>query len=190
VCQDDDLLMERTAAGDEAAFRRLVTRWQQPVFAFLMHMLGSVEEAEDMTQDTFMKVYRQAGRYRSEGRFQSWLMRIAGNHARSILRRRKILRWVGFDQASHDRPATGDDPLAELARHETVRQVHDAVASLPPRQRSAVILKRFQGLSYQEIADAMDTTIPAVESLLQRAAESLRQRLEAPGSLSLRKERS
>ena len=187
---DDDTLMQRTAAGDEAAFRLLVARWQQQVFAFLVHMLGSVEEAEDMTQDTFLKVFDQARRYRPEGRFRSWLLRIAGNQARSVLRRRKILSWVGFDPSRHDRPATDDDPLQQLARRETARQVREAVASLPPRQRSAVILKRFQGLSYQEIAAVLDTTIPAVESLLQRAAESLRQSLGAPDSAALRKEQA
>lgn len=175
---DDDALMQRTAAGDELAFRQLVARWQQPVFAFLVHMLGSVEEAEDMTQETFLKVFDQAARYRSEGRFRSWLLRIAGNQARSVLRKRKILRWVHFDPSRHDRPVAGNDPLQSMARCETDRQVRQAVASLPPRQRSAVILRRFQGLSYREIADVLDTTVPAVESLLQRAADALRQRLE------------
>jgi RNA polymerase sigma-70 factor (ECF subfamily) len=87
---DDDVLMARTAQGEEAAFRLLVQRWENDVLAFLIHMLGSREEAEDLVQDTFIKVYRQAGRYRGEGRFRSWLLRIAGNLARSRLRRRRI----------------------------------------------------------------------------------------------------
>jgi RNA polymerase sigma-70 factor (ECF subfamily) len=178
VCHhDDDILMQRTAAGDEVAFQQLVARWEQPVFAFLMHMLGSVEEAEDQAQDVFMKVYDQAGRYRPDGKFRSWLLRIAGNRARSLLRRRKILRWVNFDLTSHDQSAPGDDPMQSLARQETIQQVRAAVATLPERQRAAVVLKRFQGLSYKEIAEVLDTTVPAVESLLMRAADALRQRL-------------
>ena len=88
---DDDALMVRTAQGEEAAFRLLVQRWEADVRAFLIHMLRSPEEAEDLTQDTFVKVFRQAGRYRTEGLFKSWLFRIAGNLARSRLRRRKVV---------------------------------------------------------------------------------------------------
>lgn len=174
---DDDILMQRIAQGDEPAFQRLVTRWQQPVFGFLVHMLGSVEEAEDLTQDTFLKVYDQASRYRPDGRFRSWLLRIAGNGARSTLRRRRVLGWVSFDARRHDVPSRADDALQALAREENAAQVRAAVASLPERQRAAVVLKRWQGLSYQEIAEVLQTTLPAVESLLQRAAETLRQRL-------------
>ncbi|MBD3220749.1 sigma-70 family RNA polymerase sigma factor, partial [bacterium] len=162
----------------EEAFQLLVARWQQPVFAFLVHMLGSRDEAQDLAQDTFLKVYDQAARYRPDGRFRSWMLRIAGNRARSALRRRKVLRWVTFDAARHDRPARGDDPGRALEREETATRVREAVAALPERQRQAVVLKRFQGLSYQEIADAMQTTVPAVESLLQRAAATLRRDLE------------
>ncbi len=187
---DDDILMQRTAAGDEQAFQQLVARWQQPVFAFLLHMLGSVEEAQDLAQDTFVKVFDQAGRYRPAGKFRSWLLRIAGNKARSVLRRRKVLRWVNFDVARHDRPAPGDDPGRDLERRETVDQVRAAVAALPERQRAAVVLKRFQGLSYQEIAEVLDTTVPAVESLLQRAAATLRQHLQGLTAANARQEMS
>ena len=91
---DDDALMIRTARGEEAAFRLLVQRWEHQVLAFLIHMLGSQEEAEDLVQDTFVKVFRKADGYRPEGLFKSWLFRIAGNLARSRLRRRKIIGWI------------------------------------------------------------------------------------------------
>jgi len=190
VTHDDDILMERTAAGDEQAFRQLVARWERPVHAFLAHMLGSAEDAEDMTQDTFLAVYDRAGRYRPEGRFRSWLLRIAGNRARSALRRRRIVRWVTFDPASHDRGAGGDDPLQDLERREATARVRAAVASLPERQRAAVALKRFQGLSYQEIAEVLETTVPAVESLLQRAGDALRRELAGDLGPQARKESS
>lgn len=174
---DDDALMERTARGEEAAFRLLVTRWEREVRAFLIHMLGSVEEAEDLTQDTFVKVFREAGRYRPEGRFQSWLFRIAGNQARSRLRRRKILKWVTFDPDSHDRPAPGPSAADELSDKERAQAVRGALAALPQRQREALILHRYQGLKYKEIAEAMDTTVPGIESLIQRGLVGLRQSL-------------
>ena len=82
----DDRLMARGGQGDEEAFRLLVTRWERPVFAFLERMLGSREEAQDLGQETFVRVFQQARRYRAAGRFRSWLFRIAGNLARSRLR--------------------------------------------------------------------------------------------------------
>lgn len=175
--QDDDALMARTARGEEAAFRLLVQRWEGDVRAFLIHMLGSVEEAEDLTQETFVKVYGQAPRFRSEGRFRSWLFRIAGNLARSRLRRRRILRWVSFDPRAHDVADRRAEPDEDLAARERAAAVRAAVAALPERQRQALTLHRYQGMKYREIAEVMGTTVPGVESLIQRALASLRGRL-------------
>jgi len=88
---NDDELMTRIATGEEAAFRLLVERWETRVHAFLWRMTGSREDAEDLAQDTFVKVYANARRYQPTGRFQSWLFRIAGNLVRSWARRRKIV---------------------------------------------------------------------------------------------------
>lgn len=171
---DDDVLMARTAQGEEAAFRLLVLRWEKQVLAFLIHMLGSREEAEDLTQDTMIKVYRQAGRYRPEGKFKSWLFRIAGNLARSRLRRRKILRWVDYDKTAYDKATKEPGPQTNLEARETAAAVTSAIAALPERQRQALLLHRYEGMKYQEIADAMGTTLPGVESLIQRALAGLR----------------
>ena len=177
----DDALMDRTAKGEEAAFRLLVERWERDVRAFLIHMLGSVDEAEDALQDTFIRVFGQAGKYRPEGRFKSWLFRIAGNLARSRLRRRKILGWVGFDPDRHDIASPGRRPDEDLEANEAGRAVRAAVATLPERQRQALVLHRFQGLRYLEVAEAMGTTLPGVESLIQRALAGLRRELEGKG---------
>lgn len=175
---DDDALMLRIAATrDEDAFEVLVLRWQQPVFGFLWHMLRSREEAEDLTQDVFLKVLDQAPRYRPEGKFRSWLLRIAANRARSSLRRRKVLRWVSFDPDRHDRPRREDNAALQLERDETAARVREAIGRLPQRQQEAVVLRRYQELSYEEIAVALSATLPAVESLLQRAAANLRREL-------------
>ncbi len=177
----DDSLMASVARGEEAAFGLLVRRWEHQVRAFLIHMLGSVEEAEDLTQDTFVKVFAQARTYRPEGMFQSWLLRIAGNLARSRLRRRKVVRWLPFDIGRHDRPGAGPDPHQELEADQTRAAVNRALAHLAPRQRQALVLHRFQGLSYKEVAVAMDTSLPAVESLIQRALAILRAELKSQG---------
>jgi RNA polymerase sigma-70 factor (ECF subfamily) len=154
------------------------------VRAFLIHMLGSVEEAEDLTQDTFVQVFRKAGSYQPEGKFQSWLFRIAGNLARSRLRRRKVLSWVSFKPEVHDRNSGRDTPAEDLERKDESRRVRAAVSALPERQREALTLHRFQGLKYAEIAEAMDTTVPAVESLIQRAMAALRQSLSRKAETS------
>jgi len=173
----DDELVARGADGDEEAFRILVDRWEQPVFAFLNRMLGSAEEAQDLTQETFLRVVRGAAKYRASGQFRSWLFRIAGNQARSRLRRRKIVRWVTFDARAHDVP---DERHAEreLEREDTRTTVRAALARLPERQRQAVLLRQYQEMSYREIAEQLDTTVPAVESLLHRAMSALREDLE------------
>ncbi len=174
---NDDTLMAAVARGEEAAFRLLVQRWEREVRAFLIHMLSSVEEAEDLTQDTFVQVFRKADKYQGEGKFQSWLFRIAGNLARSKLRRRKILGWVSFNPDMHDRAGKGDDPATALMKKNEAQMVHSALAELPERQRQALVLHRFQGLKYKEIAEAMDVSVPAVESLIQRAMGQLRSTL-------------
>lgn len=171
---EDDALMAATARGEEAAFRLLVQRWEGQVKAFLIHMLGSVEEAEDLAQDTFVQVFNKAGGYHPEGRFQSWLFRIAGNYARSRLRRRKILGWVSFNPDVHDRFGGSTDPGRELEAADNAALVRVAVARLPERQKQALVLHRFQGLKYKEVAEAMNTTVPGVESLIQRAMAGLK----------------
>jgi len=181
---DDDALLRRTAHGDEEAFRLLVERWQGPVYRFLARMLASPEEARDAAQETFVRVFRHAPRYRAGGQFRAWLFRIAGNLARSALRRRKLLGWVPFDLARHDRPAVGEDALEQLARDERRRAVRRALARLPQRQRQAVLLRRYEGMTQQEIAAALQTTEAAVESLLQRARRQLARALRDEGRTS------
>ncbi|MFH1842467.1 MAG: RNA polymerase sigma factor [bacterium] len=181
---NDDELMHGIAAGDENAFRLLVKRWERPVFAFLFHMLQVVDEAEDLCQETFIRVHKQAGRYRPEGKFKSWLFRIAGNLARSLLRRRKILRWVRFDAVQHDQQSSSSAPDRDLEQKQLQQIVRRALARLPDRQREAVVLRRYQDMSYREIAETLGTTSAAVESLLQRAATALRRDLAGKVELS------
>jgi len=173
--------MRRVAQGDEESFRILVERWERPVFAFLERMTGSTEEALDLSQEVFVRVFRKARRYTPNGRFRSWIFRIAGNLARSLLRRRKILRWVRFDPRRHERPATGEGPEAQYEQKMLRKAVREAIARLPERQRRALLMRRYEGMSYQEIALSLGTTVPAVESLLQRALRVLREELGREG---------
>ncbi len=173
----DDALMARGAAGDDEAFRLLVERWEGVVFSFLLRMLGSRDEAQDLTQETFVRVIGSAGRYRPSGKFHGWLLRIAGNLARSRLRRRRVIRWLSFDAVLVDPPHEGPDALGEIEDRERRLEVRQAVARLPARQREALILKQYHDLKYEEIAQAMGVTTAAVQMLLHRALTALREDL-------------
>jgi len=173
----DDELMQRIATGEEAAFRLLVERWEGPVMSFLWRMTGSREEAEDLTQDTFVKVHANASRYTPQGRFQSWLFRISGNLVRSWARRRKIVGWIRYDPEMHERPTAQPGPDDLLAESETGKRVRTALAELPERQRQALIMRKYHEMSQREIAEAMGASEGAVESLLIRALAGLRKRL-------------
>jgi len=176
--QSDDDLMRLTANGDQGAFRLLVERWENPVQNFMARMLGDADDALDLSQESFLRLWSTAGRYRPSGRFRSWLFRIAGNLARSRLRRRRILRWVRLDLAQHDLPAPDLDSERALEREETQAIMRRAISRLPDRQRQAILLRRYQGMSYREVAGALGCSVPAVESLLQRAMVALRRDLE------------
>lgn len=173
----DDKLMTDYVQGDENALRILVERWERQIFAFLYRMLGSSEEAEDLCQDTFMKLINAADRYHPAGKFPSWLFRIAGNQARSRLRRRRILRWLPLTDDYDNAPSSDRDALDALSGREEQVAVRAALARLPERQRQALVLKQYQDMSYQEIADAMDTTVSSVQMLLHRAMTALRKDL-------------
>ena len=177
VISPDDELVQRSAAGDQDAFRQLVERWQQPLLAFLERMIGDREEARDLGQETFCRVFAQAARYEAGGRFRSWLFSIAGNLARSRLRRRRILHWIRFDPRRHDQSVLQPDAHARVEQAAAQERVREALARLPDRQRQAVLLQRYEQMNYREIAAAMEISVPAVESLLQRAMASLRRDL-------------
>jgi RNA polymerase sigma-70 factor (ECF subfamily) len=184
--RDDDALMAATAAGDEQAFRALVERWERRVAAFLYRSLGSGEDALDLAQETFLRLYRAAPAYEPRGRFAPFLFRIAGNLARNEVRRRTVRRFLGLE--ARDDP--GDDPAEpsvpapererpdrEWERARAAARVRQALLELPERQRVAIVLKRFEGFTQQEIAEAMGVSEASVESLLSRGMAALRKRL-------------
>ncbi len=173
----DDELMARGAAGDRDALRQLVERWEDRVFAFTAKMTGSQEEAQDLTQDVFVLICRNVHRYRASGQFKSWLYRIAGNVVRSRIRRKRILKWVHFDGTVHDSVSPSKTIETALEEQERKRAIRSSLLELPERQRQAVVLRYFENMKNQEAADAMGVSVSAVESLLHRALEKLKQHI-------------
>lgn len=182
-------VLARVAAGDADAFARLVHRHEERLLRLCERLLGGREEARDAAQEVFLKVFRQAGSYRPQGRVYTWLYRIAVNHCLNRLRRHKIVRFLGLAEAGGraegeaavelDPPDTAPDPEARLAARRRWRQTRRAIDALPASQRAVLVLAKFEGLSYREIAQVLDITEGAVESRLFRAMRRLEQTLAA-----------
>ncbi|MBU1002981.1 MAG: sigma-70 family RNA polymerase sigma factor [Proteobacteria bacterium] len=173
---DDDRLMRLTADEDHRAFRELVERHQGPVYSFAFRFLGDAHEARDIAQETFLRVFTKAPNYTPGGSFRAWAMRISRNLCLDYVRKKKPLV---VDQL----PETPDQetPLHAAIRQEASDALALAVRRLPESQRTALILRHNEGLRYDEIAQAMETTVSAVEALLVRARKGLRGHLSLHG---------
>jgi RNA polymerase sigma-70 factor, ECF subfamily len=169
--------------GDRSAFRTLVDKYQAPLTNFLYRVVLDQAEAEDLAQDVFVKVYRAAGRYRPDAKFTTWLYRIATNAALNAARSKHRRPTASLDAmeerggASQVSAPVEQRPDRELEREETIRAVDRALRQLPERQRMAVVLQRFEGLSYEEIGEALSMSVEAVDSMLRRAKAALRDAL-------------
>jgi len=179
---DDNDLMLAVQAGDESAFSELVNRYQGRVANYIWQMVGDRHAAEDLAQDTFVRLYRSAQRYEPRAPFAGFLFRIATNlslnHIRDRRRRRAFSLGGGPDERKMVLPdAKQPSPSAEAARRERGADVRAEVDRLPDQQRAALVLRHFGGLSYDDIARALGASVPAVKSLLFRARSNLKDRL-------------
>jgi RNA polymerase sigma-70 factor (ECF subfamily) len=182
--------MLRVRDGDVAAFAELVELWQDRLVTLFFHQIGDHALAEDLAQETFMRVYRARDRYRPTAKFTTWVHTIANNLASDLRQRayRRLERGVPH-AVSASSSAIGLDQLAVAAsgllparvadRGELQQVVRQALAGLNDRQRMALLLAKFEQCSYEEIAAAMSLSVPAVKSLLFRARDQLRDALAA-----------
>ncbi len=171
------------------AFEQLVVRYQGRLLKILTHMLGSHELAEDVSQEVFLKVYRARKRYEPRAKFATWFFRIANNTAlnaiRSAGRRHEIVLAGTQSGPLGAQPMTtlaqvgsSQMPIRQLAKAEMRDIIHLAIETLNERQRMAVLLNKFEGMPYADIAEAMELSPQAVKSLLFRARENLREVLQ------------
>jgi RNA polymerase sigma-70 factor, ECF subfamily len=181
----DVRLMLQVRAGSAAAFEELVLRYQARLLTVLEHLVNNREQAEDLAQEVFLRVFRARERYEPGAKFSTWLFTIANNVASNSLRsksRRKEVgvpeRYTGDSQAMQlDQlalAASGQMPARALDKAEAAEVVRVALEALNPRQRMALLLSKFEGMSYQDIASSMEMTVQATKSLLSRARENLR----------------
>ncbi len=170
----DAELMARAGEGDRAAWKALYVRHRDRVFRMALRFLAEEPAARDVTQEVFLSVFAHARAYRPRGSFLSYLRCVTVNrciNARASAHETR--RVVSADAVLREVADRAPDPEARLERDETAAMVRAAIAALPARQRMAVVLSRFEGLSYQEIAEALECSISSVESLLFRARQAL-----------------
>lgn len=185
--RDDDSgidfeLMARIGTGDHAAFRVLVERHQNAVIGTVAKMLGSPNDAEDISQQVFLRIWRNAKRYQPDAKFTTYLFTITRNLVFNETRRRGRKKEVSSEEReenAHHQIADSPDrrPDAELLQAELSQAVDAAIATLPETQRMAVILRRYEQLSYEEIAEVLQLSVSAVKSLLFRARGTLKEAL-------------
>jgi RNA polymerase sigma-70 factor (ECF subfamily) len=186
----DKALMVQIAQGDESALRELIEKHQGAVYGTIAKMLGDPIEAQDLAQQVFVRVYRAAGSYRATAQFRTWMFTIVRNLVFNEHRRRSRATLISLHppegEASHgvgasgmDLPDTGNKTPGEyLLQQEMLRKVDEAILALPEQQRLAIVLRRYDEFSYEQIAEILKTSVPATKSLLFRARETLRLALQ------------
>jgi len=175
-------------AGREAAYRELLSRYERPVFSLIYRMVRDRALAEDLAQETFIKVLNALDTYRPEFKFSSWIFKIANNAAIDQLRKREV-ETLSLDGAPSARTADeveatalqavdrGESPLAELESRELGTEIEQAIGRLRPEYRTAILLRHVEGRAYEEIAEVMDLPLGTVKTYIHRARLELREYL-------------
>jgi RNA polymerase sigma-70 factor (ECF subfamily) len=182
--QDDVALMLRVKKGDLEAFEALVEKHQHSVVGTAAKMLGGCGDPEDIGQQVFLRVWKSAARYQPSARFTTWLMTITRNLVFNEMRRLQRSRLVPMDAGEEDAPhhqyvdPGSAEPGEALLDTELRQAVDAAIAALPENQRTAIVLRRFENMPYEEIARVLRTSVPAVKSILFRARTELKERLK------------
>jgi len=184
----DQEIVALARAGEEAAYRELIRRYERPLFSLLFRMVRDRELAEDLAQETFVKALNAIESYRPEFKFSSWIFKIANNAAIDHLRRRELdtLSLEGSPQAETPEAieATAlqiggrqESPLAEVEARELGGQIEAAIAQLRPEYRSCILLRHVEGWAYEEIAEILNLPLGTVKTYIHRARNELRQAL-------------
>lgn len=174
-------LIERLKKGDQQAFRLIVDNWKDMVFNTSLGIVQNAEDAEDVTQEVFVQVYESVSQFKGDSRFSTWLYRIAVTKSLDHLRKKKRKKRFAFVQslfgANEEEVNHQPDfqhPGVSMENKENAAVLFRAIDKLPDNQKTAFTLHKLEGLSYQEIAEIMETTVSSVESLMHRAKGNLK----------------
>jgi RNA polymerase sigma-70 factor (ECF subfamily) len=168
-------LVRRTAQRDESAFEELIAKYEDRVYNTVYRYLGDETEAEDVAQEVFVRIWKHARSFRGRSSFSTWLYRVVVNQCLNHRRKRRMdVEPLDSEKLADQKSRS---PEAEMERRAEVLAVRRAVEGLPGRQRLALILAKYEGKSYKDIASIMGVSVPTVESLIHRARATLRKRL-------------
>jgi RNA polymerase sigma-70 factor (ECF subfamily) len=186
VSRSDEELVTRSRGGDVESFNQLILRWERPIYALAYRVIGREEDARDVCQETFLRAYRSLAGFKGQAKFSSWLYRIALNLCRDWIRRQRRAPVSQFPEdidVLEAAAATGPVESIEdlVARRELSAVVEEAMALLPDEQRTAIILKEYHGMTFQEIADLQGCPLSTVKTRLYQGLSVLRRQLERQG---------
>ena len=186
----DEELVARSMGGDLDSFNQLVLRWERPIYALAYRVIGREEDARDVAQETFLRAFRALGGFKGQAKFSSWLYRITLNLCRDWIRRERRAPVSqapeGVDLIEMASAAEPTESVEDLvSRRELSRAVARAMATLPEEQRTAIVLKEYHGLTFQEIADLLDCPLSTVKTRLYQGLTVLRRQLELAGVESI-----
>jgi RNA polymerase sigma-70 factor (ECF subfamily) len=177
MASEEDVWVSRAKAGDQAAFEALVQRYERQIYNFIYRMMGDADDAYDLTQDCFVRAYRSLPGTSSDVNISAWLHRIASNACLDVLRRRQKIRWLPWDSTKHDNlleAHASDDPEQRTVTFETSSAVQATLNMMSPRNRLALVLREYEGLSCEDIGEVMGLSRSAVKSILFRGREEFR----------------
>jgi RNA polymerase sigma-70 factor (ECF subfamily) len=186
MASTDEELVARSMGGDLDSFNQLVLRWERPIYALAYRVLGREVDARDVAQETFLRAFRALKGFKGQAKFSSWLYRITLNLCRDWIRRERRTPVVqppeGIDVIELAGETSPSESIEELvSRHELGRAVGKAMSQLPEEQRTAIILKEYHGLTFQEIADLLDCPLSTVKTRLYQGLSVLRKQLREAG---------
>jgi RNA polymerase sigma-70 factor (ECF subfamily) len=178
-------LVKRALKGDQQAFADIVDLYQDKLYHMSYRMLYNRQEAEDVVQDTFLRVYRNLDRYDDSMKFSTWIYRIATNLCIDRLRRRRPTYSLDAESTDHEGldgysilPSDDRTPESEIVLSETQRIIRQAIENLPAKYKTVMVLRYLQDMSLQEISDVMDMPVTTIKTRVHRGREFLRKRLE------------
>lgn len=183
MASTDEELVSRSMGGDLDSFNQLVLRWERPIYALAYRVIGREEDARDVCQETFLRAFRALGGFKGQAKFSSWLYRITLNLCRDWIRRERRQPIAqapeGVDLVELAGEAEPSESIEELvARKEIGAAIAKAMALLPEEQRTAIVLKEYHGMTFQEIADTLDCPLSTVKTRLYQGLTVLRRQLE------------
>ncbi len=179
-------LVEEVRNGRREAYTELMRRHQERVYWFVRKIVGTHEDADDVTQETFVKAYLNLGDFRGDSSFFTWIYRIALNGALNAVRKRQVVAYVRENDLISRLFPSGDDPHRELERKETETQLQRAVGGLPEKQRAVFVLRYYEELSYEEISAILKTSVGGLKAnyfhALRKIREALRHEVQSTQS--------